>query len=378
MSGIRLLQTSDVHLRSDRPERRRALEFVFAAAHERRADAILVAGDLFDRPGDAIGERRHVRDLVEAFAPRPVVFVPGNHDGEAYGPGTELGANAVVLTARPWSREIVCGIEIIGLPYQHGRTVAECLAGIGGTSDHRILLGHATVADGIAGAFAGEGEDGAYMPVASSELLRRFSYSALGHIHSGRNLQRESGGRLVAYAGSPVATSRRELGPRRALEVEFEPRTGVVARVPIPLPVPYFERTEAACVPGREDDAIERLARQAVALRRPRVQVLARLTGVSTASESELRERATAALERAWRETPPGTAPDEPRAAEAPGPAPILELQATSYEALARTPIVADFVDRLGRCVAAEAPGDDRLLEEALRIGLGAFLESLP
>jgi hypothetical protein len=33
--------------------------------------------------------------------------------------------------------------------------------------------------------------------------------------------------RLVAYAGTPVATSRRELGPRGILVVDFEPGVGV-------------------------------------------------------------------------------------------------------------------------------------------------------
>ena len=57
MSSVRWLQTSDVHLRADRPERRHALETVFAAAEEHRVDAIAIAGDLFDRSSDAVGER---------------------------------------------------------------------------------------------------------------------------------------------------------------------------------------------------------------------------------------------------------------------------------------------------------------------------------
>ena len=48
MPRIRIVQTSDVHLRPERPERRRALELVFAQAVARAADAVVIAGDLFD------------------------------------------------------------------------------------------------------------------------------------------------------------------------------------------------------------------------------------------------------------------------------------------------------------------------------------------
>src|SRR5262249_60580272 len=94
------------------------------------ADALIIAGDLFDRGSDAVGERAWVRELVESIAPRPVVLIPGNHDSDAFGAGTDFGANAVVLAEAPYSRAVVCGIDLIGLPYQQGRTVAECLTGL--------------------------------------------------------------------------------------------------------------------------------------------------------------------------------------------------------------------------------------------------------
>jgi len=369
MPRVRFLQTSDVHLRADRPERRRALELVFDAVSAHAADALIIAGDLFDRSTDAVGERARVRELVESIAPRPVVLLPGNHDLDAFGSGTDFGANAVVLADVPYVRASVCGVDVVGLPYQQGRTVTECLTGLTADPLRTALIAHATVTDAI-GAFAGEGEDGAYMPVMVADLFQRFSYAALGHLHSGRNLVRRDRERLVAYAGSPVATSRREIGPRAVLLVDFEPGAGVAAHQIVPLGVPYYERTEVTCTPGGEAAAIDRLARQAAALRKPGVRVLARLGGVSTESEAVLREAATDALARA------SGAVAMPEKSDG-HPGAVLELAVTSYAALANSPAVAEFVSRLTACDANGAERDPRLVEAALRIGLGAFLESL-
>lgn len=371
MARVLWLLTSDVHLRPDRPERREALERVFAMAARREVDAVAIAGDLFDRSRDAVAERAFVRERVESLAPRPVVFVPGNHDVDAYGETTDFGANAVVLSGRPFERAIVCGQQVVGLPFQHGRTVSQCLAGLEDDTTSSILVAHATVTDGLAGAFAGEGEEGAYMPASAAELLRRFAWTALGHVHGGRNLVRRSGSRLLSYAGSPVATSRGETGPRRVLLVTFEDGHGVVSVEAPELDVPFWERIEESCSPGGEDEAIDRLARRAVAVDDPRARVIARLSGVSLLPETELRARASKALGRS-----PGPPRDQVGAARAGEGSPTLELQAASFEALASVPVVAEFVERLERRVR-EQTDDPRLLGEALRIGLGAFLESL-
>jgi DNA repair exonuclease SbcCD nuclease subunit len=70
---VRFLQTSDVHLRSDRPERFRSLELVLQEAVARSADAVLIVGDLFDRVSDAAAARAFVRELVDGSR-APVVF----------------------------------------------------------------------------------------------------------------------------------------------------------------------------------------------------------------------------------------------------------------------------------------------------------------
>ncbi len=379
MARVRLLQTSDVHLRPDRPERGRALSLVFELARSRSVDAVLVCGDLFDRGSDTVGQRALVRQLVESIAPRPVVFVPGNHDADDYGPDSDYGANAVVLAGTPSSRATICGLDVVAIPYQHGKAVAECLTGIGGDPRQTILMAHGTILDGAGDAFSGEGEDGSFMPIFLSDLLKRCCYAALGHRHSGGSLIHRDGERLVAYSGSPVSTSRREIGPRGVLLVDFEGTAGVLAHEHIALGTPFYEQVEVVCSPGGEEAAIEALAREARAKKKPGARVLAKLSGISLAPESELREAAEIALSRAFGGTNAtetqtvSTDPDDRDAS-----VPILELEAAAYPALADMPIIGEFVERLDACARAQGIDDPAALQAALRVGLDAFLEALP
>lgn len=375
MPRLRIVQTSDVHLRPDRPERRRALELVFAQAAARAADVVIIAGDLFDRANDALAERANVRKLVEELAPRPVIFIPGNSDQDAYTSSADFGANALLLAKTPYTRARIAGLEVVGVPYQAGRSLAECLTGLACEPRHTVLIAHGTLADADPAAFTGEGEDGSFMPIFAQDLTRRCTYAALGHLHAGEGLVRRDEQRLVAYAGSPVATSRRELGPRGVLVVDFEPGVGVLAHEHVPLAVPSYDQVQVVCMPGMEQEAIEQLAKQAAARKAPGVRVIARLSGVSTEPETALREAAERLLTRAFA----GPIPLTPNAAQSDATSsPILELAVVSHPQLAQVAVVSEFVARLSGCAKGAGIKDPRTLETALRLGLGAFVEALP
>ena len=375
MPRLRIVQTSDVHLRPDRPERRRALELVFAQAVARAADVVLIAGDLFDRAIDAQAERASVRKMVEELAPRPVIFVPGNADQDAYTASADFGANALVLAKTPYMRARIAGLEVVGVPYQAGRSLAECLTGLVCEPRHTVLIAHGTLVDAVGASFPGDGEDGAFMPIFAQDLTRRFSYAALGHLHAGDALVRREDQRLVAYAGSPVATSPRELGPRGVLVVDFEPGVGVLAHEVVPLLSPSYELVHVVCMPGGEQEAIERLAKEAAAKKAPGVRVVARLSGATTETEDTLRAAAERELERAFA----GSAAVAPNAAASDlAPSAVLELAVASHPQLAQIAVVSEFVTRLTAAAKSGGIEDPQTLESALRIGLGAFVEALP
>lgn len=375
MPRLRIVQTSDVHLRPDRPERRRALELVFAQAAARAADVVIIAGDLFDRAIDAQAERAAVRKMVEELAPRPVLFVPGNADQDAYAASADFGSNALLLAKTPYTRARISGLEVVGVPYQAGRSLAECLTGLTCEPRHTVLIAHGTLVDAGAEAFPGDGEDAAFMPVFAQDLTRRFSYAALGHLHAGDALVRREDQRLIAYSGSPVATGRRELGPRSVVVVDFEPGVGVLAHEVVPLLTPSYELVHVVCLPGAEHDAIERLAREAAAKKAPGVRVIARLSGATTEPLDALRAAAEGALERAFA-APAAIAPNA--AAGDLAPSVLLELSVASHPQLAQIAVVSEFVTRLAAAAKNGKVDDPQTLETALRIGLGAFVEALP
>jgi len=375
MPRLRIVQTSDVHLRPDRPERRRALELVFAQAAARAADVVLIAGDLFDRAIDAQAERAAVRKLVEELAPRPVIFVPGNADQDAYAASADFGANALVLAKAPYTRARIAGLELVGVPWQAGRSLAECLTGVACEPRHTVLIAHGSLVDAAGTAFAGEGEDGAFMPIFAQDLTRRFSYAALGHLHAGDGLVRREDQRLVAYAGSPVATSSRELGPRSVLVVDFEPGVGVLAHEVVRLPTPSYDLVQVVCMPGMELEAIERLAKEAAARKASGVRVIARLTGATTEPMDALRAIAERELQRAFA-TPAAIA--AAAGASDQTPTAVLELSVASHPQLAQIAVVSEFVARLVAAAKSGNVEDPRTLETALRIGLGSFVEALP
>jgi DNA repair exonuclease SbcCD nuclease subunit len=230
------------------------------------------------------------------------------------------------------------------------------------------------------------------MPIFHADLSSRCCYAALGHLHSGRNLARRDGERLTAYAGSPVATSRRELGPRATLVVDVEPGAGVLSHEVVPIRTPYYERVEVSCTPGEESAAIDRLAREAVALRRPGARVIARLTGVAMEPEAAMRSAGERALAQAW-ESAAGALPTR-AIDEIDASSPELELAMVSFAQLAEVAVVREFIGRVrarlhtpgpavtfssGGAGASQAAGAEAAtLHAALRLGLGAFLESLP
>jgi exonuclease SbcD len=80
-SKLRLVHTSDTHLgdNSTSALARHALSAVVDAAIEERADALLLAGDVFDHNRVDDDEIRFLIDQLARFE-RPSIVLPGNHD----------------------------------------------------------------------------------------------------------------------------------------------------------------------------------------------------------------------------------------------------------------------------------------------------------
>ena len=368
MPRIRVLQTSDLHLRNDCPERLAVLNQVLDLAMEKSVDLVLIAGDLIDRTTATAETFADIRKSIERYAPLPVVILAGNHDQELLSATTDLGNNSICLTETPTQKVTVCGLDLIGIPWQADRTVSECLVGVSMDPRHTILIAHALHTTGLENVFCGEGQEGACMPAFRDDLLRRCTYAALGHVHSGTNLIHREEERLIGYSGSPIAISFQEIGQRGVLLVDYEPSVGVVQHEFHTLPTPYYELAEICCQPGREEEALLALAQKSVTLRGPRARVRARLSGLALRTRTSLQSTLTGMLASSF---PPG-ADSSPTAARL-----LIEIETEDFSSLAGLPVVHEFIEKLLTTPPEGLEQTTETTQEALRLGLEAFREGL-
>lgn len=218
---LRLLHMSDVHIGTDiyTGEALSGLDAALALADSAHADAILVAGDLFDHhrvPAETVDR------VMNALAGsgRPVVVLPGNHD--------------TVLTKGLWSGEAPDGVSI--LMEAEGETLV--LDELGLAVWGRPVYDHNPEFHPLEG-MPPRPQDGWYVSMAHGivmdfeEATWRSSpifldeiaeapcdYIALGHVHVYRDVSQN--GVPAFYSGAPSGALKRGV----AL-VEMDPEAGV-------------------------------------------------------------------------------------------------------------------------------------------------------
>jgi exonuclease SbcD len=284
---MRLLHTSDWHL--GRPlhgqplleTQARFVEFLVDVVRDQRIDAVLVAGDVYDR---AIPPLEAVELFDTALARLaavkvPVVIISGNHDSAGrlgFGSGffrdagvhlrTEPGVVAPVLLADDHGP-----VAIYPLPYLEPELTWNALGALGPRHDAVLTAAMQRVRADIAGrepstrsvvvahAFVGtvgeaELSDSerditvggtAIVPAA---VFDGVDYVALGHLHG---FQRPIADR-VTYSGSPVAYSFSEARSVKSVSVVELDAAGSVALERIPCPVVR----PLACITGPLDSLL--------------------------------------------------------------------------------------------------------------------------
>ena len=302
---MRLLHTADWHLgRSFHGEglldvQAQWLDWLVDVARDQRVDAILVAGDLYDRALPPVDAVRLAGDaLCRLAAIAPVVAIPGNHDSAArlaFGAGLLERAGLHLRTdPRACADPVLLGdTAIYALPYLepdvvreglgiegrgHGPVLSEVMDRVRADRAQRragtraVVMAHAFVA----GAEASESERDLAVGGAASvppQTFRGADYVALGHIHKPQRV-----GRNGRYAGSPLAFSFSEDTQVKSVTVVELGRDPELIACPVPRPLarlrgdldalladPALAAAEGAWVqvtltdPARPADAMERL-----------------------------------------------------------------------------------------------------------------------
>lgn len=265
-----------------------ALDGLVDLVRDVRPDAVLVAGDLYDR---AVPPPEAVTLLDETLTKlaetgTAVIIIAGNHDSpERVGFGSRLLARAGVHVAGPVSAEpqsvlLDCDdgpVRVWMQPYADPAVVRSVLAddGLRGhdeavgalldrvrgsfvAGERNVLVGHEFVAGGVETADSERPLTVGGTAQVALERFAGFDYVALGHLHRPQAVGTEA----VRYAGSLLKYSTAEADHVKSVSlVEIDGRSSARVRQ-VPLPVRRDVRTvtgalaelvASAPVEGRDD-----------------------------------------------------------------------------------------------------------------------------
>jgi DNA repair exonuclease SbcCD nuclease subunit len=234
---IRIIHTSDIHLDACYAQerlpaafgnrRRQSLRDVFQHILQRAADwpadAVLIAGDVFEQDRVTRDTVSFLHTALAAIQPIPVFIAPGNHDpaipNSPYRTET-WPDNVTVFTSPEWQ-----AVEAPAAPLTiHG-------FGFDGIEISRNPFGSLAIPrDGRVHLAVGHGSEmgsippgkGAYAPFQAADATPDgLAYLGLGHFH-GHKIIEGPYAATVAYSGAPEGHGFGELGERVYLEVEIE------------------------------------------------------------------------------------------------------------------------------------------------------------
>lgn len=218
---MKLIHCADVHLDA-------SLESVFSPAQaaiyrkellanfarlveltdENKADALLIAGDLFDSDNTCEQTVRYVLELFAAHPELSVFYLPGNHDGGGLCDRDDLPDN-LHLFGTDWTYYDFGDLTIAG------GTAPDPNALRLSPNKTNVVLLHGQV----------NGTDGTYNISFSKLQNKSIDYLALGHLHTFREASLGARG-VACYSGCLMGRGFDECGPKGYVLLEYEPTTG--------------------------------------------------------------------------------------------------------------------------------------------------------
>lgn len=248
---MRFLHTSDwhlgrlfhgIHLTEDQAY---ILEQFLSLVREYRPDAIVIAGDIYDRavpPVEAVELLNHILSQILLDYKIPIIMIAGNHDsGERLGFGSRLLAGQGLYVAGTLSGDMepVILYDVHGPVYfapiafaepayaracfacpgilNHDQAmqaaVQKAVAGIPAKT-RSVAIAHAFILGGM------ESESERPLSVGgsgmvNSALFEPFSYTALGHLHN----PQQAGNPLIHYSGSLLKYSFAEASQKKSIHL---------------------------------------------------------------------------------------------------------------------------------------------------------------
>jgi len=306
---LRLLHTADWHLgrvfhgRSLLDDQAAVLDELVRMVRDQRPDAVLVAGDIYDRsvpPADAVRLLDETLTRIVVGLRTPVFLIAGNHDGPdrlSFGARLMAGAGLrveAVPVATPGASVLADAhgeVEIFALPYAEPPMMRNVLGGEVEMPDHAavlaaqmaavrrardpsrrlVVMAHAFVAGGL----DSESERPLVVGTAASVPPAVFDdahYVALGHLHRPQRVARDA----IRYAGSLMKYSFSEASHVKGATIVEIDAAGAARVESLPLAAPRDLRivegrlaeilARAPDDPGQDDYLLVRLTDQGALL----------------------------------------------------------------------------------------------------------------
>lgn len=287
---MRFLHTSDWHLgrsihsHSLASAQEAALDFIATTAIERRVDAVVIAGDVFDRAFPSVEDIRRLNLTLTRIheAGIPIIITAGNHDdggrlaayrglldhqvhviGEYHQVGTAIELRdehgPVIFYPLPYldpdaARRALAPDPSALLERSHEAVMAEALRRIRDdlalrkTSDssvRSVVIAHAFVVTGVETPEELRNEQSQSerdisvggVPSIPSGVFREIDYVALGHLHGPRQIG-SGESPAIHYSGSILRYSMSEMNHVKSISIVHMDQTGATTRELLPVPQP--------------------------------------------------------------------------------------------------------------------------------------------
>lgn len=260
---MRILHTSDWHLgrqfygQSLEADHEAILEQVFDAIVAHKADALIIAGDIYDRASPPATAVRQFNSFIERVAKdtnAAIILIAGNHDsGDRIGSmGLMADANRALIRGPLMPNEPPLLLEdkygvvaFSALPFGYEFAARDCfgVTDIDSPSDviaAQIMAAKQNVPDGarwivtahawVSGASPSESERSLGRTVGgietvSASLFEGAHYVALGHLHRPQNIE----GDHIRYSGSPLAFGFDEADTQKSMSLIDMDESGAIA-----------------------------------------------------------------------------------------------------------------------------------------------------
>ena len=258
---IRIIHTSDLHLDAEvfendrkraelrKKEQRALFANIMMYARDRKADLLLFAGDLFDKPVPEEETRALILREFENTPDTEIVIACGRHD--AYRPGSFLAAGSFPSNVHIFDSAQLQRIDLPRLKthiygYSFTRRSMErsrlSVVPMLDKSMFNVFVGHTTL-----------GGDARFAPVTAEQIARSgFDYVALGGDHTPTELLEAEGVRY-AMSGSPEGVDFDDCGARFVRIVAMDKPQGalVLQSKQIGLSHHRFEKLEISMDGGK-------------------------------------------------------------------------------------------------------------------------------